>query len=120
MNQAKEYLIDPAEGKTIYEILKSKGVFLDAPCAGRGTCGKCLVYAFGEMTPLTAEECRVLSKAEIEAGARLSCQTIPLGQCRVCLTQKGEINESTAYTITVQAVLFHIKWNGKNCQGCGK
>ncbi|MBE6885025.1 MAG: DUF4445 domain-containing protein [Ruminococcaceae bacterium] len=93
MNQAKEYLIDPAEGKTIYEILKSKGVFLDAPCAGRGTCGKCLVYAFGEMTPLTAEECRVLSKAEIEAGARLSCQTIPLGQCRVCLTQKGEMNE---------------------------
>lgn len=30
-------------GTTLMEALKEAGIFLDAPCAGRGTCGKCLV-----------------------------------------------------------------------------
>ena len=28
---------------TLMEALKKAGIFLDAPCGGRGTCGKCLV-----------------------------------------------------------------------------
>ena len=33
-------VIYPSGDKTIYEILREKGIFLDAPCAGNGRCGK--------------------------------------------------------------------------------
>ena len=29
--------------QTLMEALKQAGIFLDAPCGGQGTCGKCLV-----------------------------------------------------------------------------
>lgn len=32
-----------SEGITLMEALKEAGIFLDAPCGGHGTCGKCLV-----------------------------------------------------------------------------
>lgn len=32
-----------SENMTLMEALKESGIFLDAPCGGRGTCGKCLV-----------------------------------------------------------------------------
>ena len=35
--------IEAPEGGTLMEALKEAGIFLDAPCGGRGTCGKCLV-----------------------------------------------------------------------------
>ena len=35
--------IEASEGSTLMEVLKEAGIFLDAPCGGRGTCGKCLV-----------------------------------------------------------------------------
>ena len=35
--------IEASEGSTLMEALKEAGIFLDAPCGGRGTCGKCLV-----------------------------------------------------------------------------
>ena len=35
--------IDVPEDITLMEALKDAGIFLDAPCGGRGTCGKCLV-----------------------------------------------------------------------------
>ena len=30
-------------GKTVYAAVTGAGVYLDAPCAGTGRCGKCLV-----------------------------------------------------------------------------
>ena len=32
-----------SENSTVMEALKKAGIFLDAPCGGQGTCGKCLV-----------------------------------------------------------------------------
>jgi uncharacterized 2Fe-2S/4Fe-4S cluster protein (DUF4445 family) len=34
---------DPAPGDTVLKHLSDSGIFLDAPCGGRGRCGKCLV-----------------------------------------------------------------------------
>ena len=34
---------EASENMTLMEALKEGGIFLDAPCGGRGTCGKCLV-----------------------------------------------------------------------------
>lgn len=34
---------DTKADQTLMESMKQAGIFLDAPCAGQGTCGKCLV-----------------------------------------------------------------------------
>ncbi|MBQ3049964.1 MAG: DUF4445 domain-containing protein [Oscillospiraceae bacterium] len=93
MGAVKEYSISPMGNKTIYDILRSMGEFVDAPCAGRGACGKCAVYAHGDMTPLTKEEKKVLSDEDISNGMRLSCQAVPLGECKVSLRQKSDMEE---------------------------
>ncbi len=36
------------EGISLLEALRLSGVFVDAPCGGQGTCGKCLVFVKGQ------------------------------------------------------------------------
>lgn len=35
--------LEVEEGTTVMNALKAAGIFLDAPCAGKGTCQKCLI-----------------------------------------------------------------------------
>lgn len=35
--------LETEEGTTVMNALKAAGIFLDAPCAGKGTCQKCLI-----------------------------------------------------------------------------
>ena len=35
--------LEVKEGTTVMNALKAAGIFLDAPCAGKGTCQKCLI-----------------------------------------------------------------------------
>ena len=35
-------------GSNLLEVLRHAGIFIDAPCGGNGTCGKCLVVINGE------------------------------------------------------------------------
>lgn len=35
--------VEARKNETLMESMKEAGIFLDAPCAGQGTCGKCLV-----------------------------------------------------------------------------
>jgi len=90
-------VIYPSGDKTIYEILREKGIFLDAPCAGNGRCGKCLVCASGSLSEVTESEIKALSADELAAGMRLSCQARPTGRCEVRLSQRGKMDiEETA------------------------
>lgn len=53
----------------------------DSPCGGRGKCGKCRIHAKGELSPLSAEEKKLLTQEEIDSGVRLACMTRILGDC---------------------------------------
>ena len=53
------------------------------PCGGKGICGKCRVRATGALSPLSAEEQRHLTAAEMADGLRLSCCVTIEGDCRV-------------------------------------
>lgn len=53
------------------------------PCGGKGTCGKCKVRAWGQLSPLSPVEQRHLTALEIADGVRLACQTTVAGDCRV-------------------------------------
>ncbi|MDR1043529.1 MAG: ASKHA domain-containing protein [Candidatus Adiutrix sp.] len=60
------------QGQTILSFLVNQGLYLDAPCAGRGHCGKCRVKVSGRLSPPDEKERKAI---EPGGGVRLACQT---------------------------------------------
>lgn len=59
---------------TLLEAIRSAGLWVDAPCGGNGSCGKCLVLVSkGNDYEYTLEEEKILSKEEKSKGIRLAC-----------------------------------------------
>ena len=75
LHQGSERLEFSAEdGLTIHEALVAAGVkAVEAPCNGKGLCGKCRMVARGALSQAGAAETRLLSTAEVAAGLRLAC-----------------------------------------------
>lgn len=65
--------VQAPEGITILEAARKAGLALDAPCAGRGTCGRCRVQASGGLDPPTPEETAELGEKGLSQGLRLAC-----------------------------------------------
>ncbi len=75
----------PAEpGQTILDILRGAGFVPDAPCGGRGTCGRCRVRISGAVSAPTDAE-----GAAVREGLRLACQCRAEGDCTVTLSSAG-------------------------------
>ncbi len=55
----------------------------EAPCGGRGMCGKCRVKAKGKLSPVTSRERELLSPEDLKKGIRLACLTYIEGDCEV-------------------------------------
>ena len=72
--------IDFEKGQTLLEILGSSGLTLDAPCGGRGVCGKCKVGVKGNVSAITEKERALLTANEIKNGIRLACFCRPQGE----------------------------------------
>ncbi len=64
-------------GRTLLEnIHRIPSVNIDAPCGGKGTCGKCRVRILeGKVSPPGPEELKLLSERELADGIRLACKT---------------------------------------------
>jgi uncharacterized 2Fe-2S/4Fe-4S cluster protein (DUF4445 family) len=69
-------------GKTVLETMAAQGLRLDAPCGGRGKCGKCVIKAEGALSPPSASE---LKLTEGIPGARLACTATVEGDVTVDL-----------------------------------
>lgn len=72
----EDRLLKAHEGQTILSVLANEGLYIDAPCAGRGKCGKCRVRVTGELNEATANELDALAPS---SGERLACQARILG-----------------------------------------
>lgn len=66
------------KGQTLSEIAGG-----ERPCGGKGRCGKCKLWAQGELSPVTEEERQHLSPEELASGARLGCMARALGDCEI-------------------------------------
>ncbi|MCR4399027.1 MAG: ASKHA domain-containing protein, partial [Firmicutes bacterium] len=77
-------------GLTVAEAV-SGAAWMDLPCGGRGTCGRCLVRVEGNVSPPGADETRLLSTAALAAGFRLACRAVVLGDARVTLQYRDEM-----------------------------
>ena len=80
------FAIVPVEIRTrIYDALHKQGIYINAPCSGRGTCGKCRV---------TVMEGRLLS----ELGTESECSFVAVGQsslaCRSFVIENCTIDVS--------------------------
>lgn len=65
-------------GETILEAARNTGVWLESPCGGNGSCGKCKVKLLvGEANQVTEEEKKIFTKEQLEEGWRLACRVIP-------------------------------------------
>lgn len=71
--------------KTLLRLLQEQRIYVDAPCNGKGSCGKCLVQYISGAPEATNEERNKLSEKEIENGWRLACQSVPDEDGEVCL-----------------------------------
>ncbi|MBF0343384.1 MAG: DUF4445 domain-containing protein [Nitrospirae bacterium] len=64
------------ENENIYSALKRNGVYITAPCGGKGSCGKCKVRVLDGQ--FDAKGYGRLQKEEKDSGIVLACQTTPL------------------------------------------
>lgn len=77
-------------GQTLLEIFRNENVYIDAICAGRGTCGKCKVQ-FLEGCPIsTKEDENFFTEEEVANGWRLACKAIIQRECVVSIEMSGE------------------------------
>lgn len=69
--------------KSIKKLLEEKGVSLYAPCAGRGTCGQCVVIVKSGDCPPSEADIERFSENELKEGFRLACRAFPKGD--ICI-----------------------------------
>ena len=63
------------KNKQLLEMLRENGIYIDSPCNGNGTCGKCRVkFSSGNHNPAEAEEIKLLGRQATESGYRLACR----------------------------------------------
>jgi uncharacterized 2Fe-2S/4Fe-4S cluster protein (DUF4445 family) len=67
----EDRIIEAAPGLTLLKALSDHDLRLDAPCSGRGKCGKCMVIATGEISEPNEAEIKF---AEGNSSRRLACQ----------------------------------------------
>jgi uncharacterized 2Fe-2S/4Fe-4S cluster protein (DUF4445 family) len=73
--------VEVAGNDTLLAAVSSAAVALPVDCAGRGTCGKCLVrLGAGELSPPTSVELRKVTPERRAQGWRLACQAQPLSE----------------------------------------
>lgn len=113
--------VEAAKGTNLMEAARRAGVFLDAPCGGKGHCGKCRIKVESgqhkhEYTPLLTEE-------EVKQGIRLACLTWIEGDMTVEIKEVDVVNDIMVEDITskskkklVQRTLNILKSSGINIE----
>ncbi|MDI6800556.1 MAG: ASKHA domain-containing protein [Thermodesulfovibrionales bacterium] len=84
-----EEIIKLKEGENIYSAMKRSGIYLVAPCGGKGTCGKCKVMVIDGGHEVISYG-RLTSK-ERESNIVLACQTIPRGDLLIEIPKESRL-----------------------------
>ena len=79
-------------GETLLAVLGSRGLIQDAPCGGKGLCGKCRIQLVKGKLPVQKEEEKLLSLEEREEGWRLACLAVLQMDVTVWVPQTQEKN----------------------------
>jgi len=85
-------------GHSLLEVARSKGISINAPCGGRGTCGKCIVRLLSGSAIPTAEDRSILSEGMLREGLRLSCRIRPRTPVTVEVQSRFDLRAAPAVT----------------------
>ncbi|MDR9449941.1 MAG: ASKHA domain-containing protein [Acidimicrobiia bacterium] len=81
--------VDVPAGALLVEAARECGVEISQPCGGQGRCGRCAVRI--ESGQVRRRSVLRLSKADIEAGYALACQTVVEGDVSVIVPPPEQI-----------------------------
>ena len=72
-------------GQRVMDIARNSGIYIDAPCSGNGTCGKCRIQLLsGEAE---SHPTRHITDEDYAAGWRLACETKVLGDLEILVPE---------------------------------
>jgi len=76
---------------SLLTILTAQQIFIESPCGGRSSCGKCKIkHLGGDLPPLSVDEEERLTKKEIEEGIRLACLIYPAADLEIDIIDQEE------------------------------
>ena len=87
------YAVFAEPGEAVLETAQRAGVALDAPCGGRGTCGKCRVRIESGSVSTNASACSIPPQ-EFEDGWRLACLSYPQSDVKVSVPETARAFQS--------------------------
>lgn len=82
-------LIELKDKEDIYSALKRSGIYLTAPCGGKGTCGKCKVKIIDGVTEILSYG--KLTQKERQSKIILACQSIPKGDILIEIPKESRL-----------------------------
>jgi uncharacterized 2Fe-2S/4Fe-4S cluster protein (DUF4445 family) len=85
-------LVEAVGGERVMDALaRLAGSRVEAPCGGKGLCGKCRVRLLsGSLSAPDARESHLLTAAELGAGIRLACLAKVAGEAELELPERGQ------------------------------
>lgn len=73
---AREVRLTCPGGCRVHDYIQSQGTALAMSCGGKGMCGKCCVRVVRGRLPVTPEDKRIFSEAQLAQGWRLACKAV--------------------------------------------
>ena len=86
-----KFLYEIEAEDNLLNILIAQQIFIESPCGGRKSCGKCKIkHLGGDLSPLSADEEERLTPKEIADGIRLACLIYPTGDLEIDIIDQEE------------------------------
>lgn len=76
--------------ESLLDAFIRQGIYISAPCGGKGRCGKCGIQVLNGNTWISDEDKKIYSEEELDAGWRLSCCLYPTEELEVSVSQSDE------------------------------
>lgn len=73
---AREVRLTCPGGCRVHDYIQSQGTALAMSCGGKSMCGKCRVRVVRGRLPVTPEDKRIFSEAQLAQGWRLACKAV--------------------------------------------
>jgi len=86
------------DGTLVLEAATEAGLTVDAPCGGRGVCGKCRVQIVQGDLPESAEQKERIGAELYEQGYRLACQTRITSDMTIVVPRESRLFEQKILT----------------------
>jgi uncharacterized 2Fe-2S/4Fe-4S cluster protein (DUF4445 family) len=107
--------IEAEAGTELMDAAKALGLAVDAPCGGKGTCGRCMVRIVSGN--VEADSLGALDKDEVAAGFVLACRTrvgrapVTVELPEISSKTGGKFIENAEESLLVKKELMPAEWN---------